>query len=210
MTEAEWLAGHSARAMLQIFWTGRSDARKLRLFAVACARLYWDKLSGPSRRWVELAEEVAEKGLHEGHVLDERRKAHARAERSGKITTALASDVLAANPCIAALDAEYTLRRARVAPLLPRLVLDVFGNPFRPVWAERAWLGWGRGTVPALARSIYDERAFDRMPVLADALEDAGCANSEVLAHCRGEGPHVRGCWVVDLLLGRGESRRDG
>jgi hypothetical protein len=203
MTEQEWLAGTSARAMLEHFWQRPSDARKLRLFAVACARLYWDKMSRALRRCVELAEEVAEKGLGERHFIEERRKAHARAGKSGKIGTALASDVLAAAPCIAALDAEYTLRRTDVAPLLPRLVLDVFGNPFRPVRAERGWLEWGRGTVPALARAIYEERGFDRLPVLADALEDAGCASAEALAHCRGEGPHVRGCWVVDVILGK-------
>ncbi len=55
----------------------------------------------------------------------------------------------------------------------------------------------------ALARSIYDDRAFDRLPVLADALEDAGCTDAAILDHCRGPGPHVRGCWVVDLILGK-------
>ena len=50
---------------------------------------------------------------------------------------------------------------------------------------------------------MHDDRAFDRLPILADALEDAGCDNADVLAHCRGEGPHVRGCWVVDLILGK-------
>jgi hypothetical protein len=58
--------------------------------------------------------------------------------------------------------------------------------------------------VVALARGIYADRAFDRLPILADALQDAGCENTDLLAHCRGEGPHVRGCWVVDLLLEKG------
>jgi hypothetical protein len=64
---------------------------------------------------------------------------------------------------------------------------------------------WQTSTAIGLAQAIYDQRAFDRMPILADALEDAGCTNEEVLAHCRGEGPHVRGCWVVDMLLARRE-----
>jgi hypothetical protein len=55
-----------------------------------------------------------------------------------------------------------------------------------------------------LAQAIYDERAFDRLPILADALLDAGCDNEELLAHLRSEGPHVRGCWAVDLILGKG------
>jgi hypothetical protein len=81
---------------------------------------------------------------------------------------------------------------------------DLFGNPFRlPPNIDRAWLAWSDGTVVKLTRSIYDERAFDRLPVLADALEDAGCDNADILSHCRGPGPHVRGCWVVDLLLGK-------
>jgi hypothetical protein len=69
--------------------------------------------------------------------------------------------------------------------------------------AEAAWLEWNAGTVRILATSIYAERAFDRMPVLAEALEDAGCANRDILIHCRRSGPHWRGCWVIDLLLGK-------
>ena len=84
-----------------------------------------------------------------------------------------------------------------------RLVREIFGNLFRPVNVNPAWLVWNDGTIPKLAQSIYDDRAFDRLPVLADALEEAGCTNAEILEHCRGPGPHVRGCWVVDLVLGK-------
>jgi hypothetical protein len=80
---------------------------------------------------------------------------------------------------------------------------DVFGNPFRPVRIDPAWLAWNGSTVPRLAQTVYDERAFDRLPVLADALEDAGCSDADLLGHLRGPGPHVRGCWAVDLLLGK-------
>jgi hypothetical protein len=62
---------------------------------------------------------------------------------------------------------------------------------------------WQTSTVIDLARIIYDERAFDRMPILADALMDAGCDSEDILNHCRSDGPHVRGCWVVDLILGK-------
>ena len=82
-----------------------------------------------------------------------------------------------------------------------RIVRCVFGNPFRSVDADPQWL---TPTAVALADAIYAGRAFDRLPVLADALDEAGCDNADVLAHCRGGGPHVRGCWVVDLILGRG------
>ena len=61
-------------------------------------------------------------------------------------------------------------------------------------------LVWNGGTVGRIAAGIYEERAFDRLPILADALEDAGCTDPALLTHCRGPGPHVRGCWAVDLL----------
>ena len=80
------------------------------------------------------------------------------------------------------------------------LIRDIFGNPFRPISLEPSWL---TSSVVALASAIYEQRAFDRMPILADALEEAGCDNAEILNHCRLPGEHVRGCWVVDLLLGK-------
>ncbi|OWK40938.1 hypothetical protein FRUB_04830 [Fimbriiglobus ruber] len=83
------------------------------------------------------------------------------------------------------------------------LVREIFGNPFRPAVADQIWLSF---TVTALARQIYDSFDFSLMPILADALQDAGCDNEDILAHCRSDGPHVRGCWVVDLLLGWAEA----
>jgi hypothetical protein len=83
------------------------------------------------------------------------------------------------------------------------LMRDLFGNPFRPVKVERAWLKWNGGAIEAIAQSIYQERAFDRLPVLADALEDAGCHDESILSHLRGPAPHAQGCWVVDGILGR-------
>lgn len=82
------------------------------------------------------------------------------------------------------------------------LLRDIF-NPFRSVTIDERWLAFTSGTVVSLAQAIYTDRTFDRMPILADALEDAGCTNQEILGHCRGPGEHVRGCWVVDLLLGK-------
>ena len=80
------------------------------------------------------------------------------------------------------------------------LLRCIVGNPFRPVALDPSWR---TGTVLDLARGIYEERAFERLPILADALREAGCENEELLAHCRGPGPHARGCWVVDLVLGK-------
>ena len=95
----------------------------------------------------------------------------------------------------------FTIERAAQAVLLR----DIFRNPFRPISIAPAWL---TPTVLALAQAAYDNRNLpsgmldnDHVAVLADALEDAGCDNAEILNHCRQPGEHVRGCWVVDLLL---------
>ena len=86
-------------------------------------------------------------------------------------------------------------------------VRDIFGNPFCPVSFDPAWRN---STVTALATAAYEERLLpsghlegDRLAILADALEDVGCDNADILSHLRGPGPHVRGCFVIDLLLGK-------
>jgi len=96
-------------------------------------------------------------------------------------------------------EAEWTAQAA--------IVKEIFGNPFRPIPLAPAWR---TPTVTALAQAAYDERILpagtldpDRLAVLADALEEAGCDNDDILSHLRGPGPHVRGCWAVDLLLGK-------
>jgi hypothetical protein len=79
------------------------------------------------------------------------------------------------------------------------LLRDIFGFPYRPIPYSS---DWRTDTALELARQMYESRDFSAMPILADALQDAGCDNDDILAHCRGSGPHVRGCWVVDLVLG--------
>ena len=89
-------------------------------------------------------------------------------------------------------DVEYAVQAA--------LIKDIFGNPFRPVTFHPSWR---TSAALGLARSMYESRDFAAMPVLADALQEAGCNNADILSHCRRGGPHVRGCWVVDLVLGK-------
>lgn len=91
-----------------------------------------------------------------------------------------------------------------------RLFRCVSGNPFRPVTIDQSWIAWNDGTIAKLAQGIYDDRELPsghldagRLAILADALEEAGCTDQDILLHCRGPGPHVRGCWVIDLLLGK-------
>jgi hypothetical protein len=81
------------------------------------------------------------------------------------------------------------------------LLRDISGNPFRHSAIDLVLLSWRDGTIPKLAQAIYEERAFDRMPILGDALEDAGITDGDLLRHVREPGVHVRGCWVLDLLL---------
>ena len=90
---------------------------------------------------------------------------------------------------------EETVRR-RLYPLFLDVVGYLFISEFDPAWRT--------STALALARQMYESRDFAAMPILADALQDAGCDSDIVLSHCRGDGPHVRGCWVVDAILGKG------
>ncbi|MCI0457932.1 MAG: hypothetical protein L0Z62_13275 [Gemmataceae bacterium] len=83
------------------------------------------------------------------------------------------------------------------------LLRDIFGNPFRPLSLDRRLLAGSGRTLRRLAEAIYEERTFDELPILADALEEAGCTDRTILDHCRGTAEHVRGCWVVDLVLGK-------
>jgi len=93
------------------------------------------------------------------------------------------------------------------------IVRELFGNPFRPLpprrdkrkWHERKqrWREANDGAVRKLAEVIYADSRFADCPILADALEDAGCADAELLGHLRSPGPHVRGCWALDLILGK-------
>jgi hypothetical protein len=85
-------------------------------------------------------------------------------------------------------------------PLALALFRDIFGNPFRRTHFDPSW---GTSNVLDIARTIYEEKTFDHMPILADALVDAGCNNEDILNHCHGSTPHVRGCWVVDWILGK-------
>lgn len=209
MTEAEWLAATNPTPM---WWLveGRTTERQLRLVACACCRRIWHLLTDEgSKLLIEAAEQLAD-GL-----MSIERAAQLLESVSGPTARALEIDeysvarsalishpaINRAVPSLAATLAERGGRsREHEACAQTTLFHDIFGNPFRPVSVDPSWL---TSTVVALAEGIYQERAFERLPILADALMDAGCDHADVLNHCRGEGSHVRGCWVVDLLTGR-------
>ncbi len=171
----------------------------MRLFCVASCRVYWDDLAdGRSQKAVIKLEEAADGKITEVELSS--------AEYEAKNVRHLCVFGLAA--CAAAIGTpsnviEYLLRQntTKGRSKLGKLFQEVYGNPFEPVTLNHSWL---TTTVQALANGIYEEKAFDRMPILADALHDAGCDNEDILNHCRQPGEHVRGCWVVDLLLAKG------
>jgi hypothetical protein len=201
MTEAEWLAREEPWRMLGIAQR-QVNRRKFRLFACACCRRAPD--AGTHDRGdaaIELAERLAD-GL-------ETNQARAQAERElwlGPLAPRSRPPIfiyaLKGNAVAAASDAAFWVSHNSAAEraMLCSLIRDIFGNPFRPVTFAPEWR---TDTALTLARQMYESRDFSMMPILADALQDAGCDSDDVLAHCRGDGPHVRGCWVVDLVLGK-------
>jgi hypothetical protein len=206
MTEAEWLARTNPDPMLQ-FLRGRANGRKLRLFACACVRRVWRHLADArSRQAVEVAERFAD-GLANAQQLALARKEAAWAGAwAGKKEAADAAAWAAACPAeagwveIVAARSCWAERTDEVCRLFQcEMLRDIFGNPFRPAAAEPSWRS---RRVIKLAGSIYERRDFGRLSKLAELLEQAGCADADILRHCRQPGGHVRGCWVVDLLLG--------
>lgn len=128
-------------------------------------------------------------------------RACAEADDSNRYVARLAESVLSDLYFFGIRNPEERSRQATIARKGQfEVVRDIFGNPFRPVTFDPHWR---ISSVLDLANSIYDQRAFDRMPILADALVDVGCDNDDIIQHCRGPGPHVKGCWVVDLVLGK-------
>jgi hypothetical protein len=131
-------------------------------------------------------------------------------ERAGDYAAANASSA-AYHAATAANAPSAAEARAAERAAQARLLRDLFGDPFRLVALHPTLLSWGGGTIPRLAAAIYQERTlpagtFDntRLAVLADALEDAGCTDPAILDHLRGPGPHVRGCFVIDIVLSGG------
>lgn len=104
---------------------------------------------------------------------------------------------VSSHPAYCVVSSEIRAKSREQSPILR----DIFVNPFRPVTFDPSWR---TVTTISLPTGIHAERAFDRLPILADALEDAGCDAAELLSHCRGVGPHVRGCWGIDMVLGKG------
>jgi hypothetical protein len=220
MTEAEWLTSTDPAPMLGHLVLGASR-RKLRLFVCARAFDLWQLLADERSRLAVLHGEAFADGeidtgeLFESHAaanavreqidpLSGGRHSRGRKSQYGDWASRRAADVaaLAAAPELPSNDLFRLLEweRGAVWWTLAERLRDLFGNPFRPVNFDPHW----RTADPlGLARAAYEDGAFERLPLLADALMDAGCNDDQILGHCRSDGPHVRGCWVVDLVLGK-------
>jgi hypothetical protein len=231
MTEADWLDCEDPERMLAFLRReGRASDRKLRLFACACCRGVWRLFNGKRlRAAVEASERYADGDLTAQELQQVRRSVEQLADRAfrrhvralpwtllvqGKFARQAAVQVASADIDEVLESTDAGLAPARSGPDYQRkrverrhdqaeLLRDLFGNPFRPVTIDPVWLAWDSGVVPNLAQAVYDERAFDRLPILADALEDAGCTDTNLLGHLRGPGPHFLGCWAADAVLAR-------
>jgi hypothetical protein len=189
MTEAEWLGATDPTPMLEFLRNKASD-RKLRLLTCAFFRQLYAPFD-PRNTIIAVGEKYAD-GTADSEELQAARSLARRLDPPHTFGVGV-SEVVSGTvyPCLRSGRARTHCQRIR----------DIFGNPFRPVAVDPSWL---TSDVVALATGIYQNRAFDRMPILADALQDAGCDNDDILNHCRQPGEHVRGCWVVDLILDNG------
>jgi hypothetical protein len=208
MSEAEWQAGTDLRSMLRQLpaLTGQQHRpwrRKLRLFAVACCRRspFW-LADARMRAAVEAAERYAD-GLATPEDLDAAYTPAHLAQLTGSVV---------AHRGASSWVAEEVSHPRHFTPGEPpysalcRLLREIVGNPYRPAPSCRDWVGRDAGRV---ARAAYDGRHADSgemdplaLGALADALEEAGCPDAELIAHLREPGPHHRGCWAVDNVLG--------
>jgi hypothetical protein len=232
MNEVAWLGGSDPTAMLD-YLADKGLDRKLRLFACACVRRCWSRVKfAPERNAVETAERFAEGEAKFAALQQARERAEQHAAEVEGAPQFEQFVWEAAVGCCAddALEAARTvcesMRRQAVreeaygvpahfeaqvvaeassaeCAAQAELLREVLGNVFRPCVVNWAWTQWNGGAVLSMAREIDDEGRFGELPYLGDALEDAGCGDEQVLRHCRGSTNHVRGCWVLDALLGR-------
>ncbi len=231
MTENEWFACENPERLIQFLRDNRranrtkAGRRRMRLFACACCRTIWDMLDSHARHAVTateaFADDIIEKtehnnagiraGLaaaHKWQIAWDTANLDAQHQATILWRAARAAE-LAADPQVVITSVAGSIIARDISPrgeshehhVQIAFVRDIFGNPFREIAFSQDW----RSTdAVAIARTMYDSRDFGAMPILADALQDAGCDNEDILTHCRDTTrTHVRGCWVVDLVLGK-------
>jgi hypothetical protein len=223
MSEAWWQGCDNPLVMLQYLQdplrVNRTKAgrRRLRLFACACCRRVWKLIpTGACQQAVTASESYADglAGVTAAALADAQKAADRRVKRTRPHTpegeAARAARWAAdRNVVDAAKFAAWSARGAKGKRWSEEwrcqavLLREIFGNPFHPIRIDQRWLEHDGGAALTLARELYDEGRFTRLPALADALAKAGCKDDEVLAHCRSRAGHVRGCWLLDAILGK-------
>jgi hypothetical protein len=212
----EWESCSDPQRMLRSL-SGKASERQARLLAVACCRRLWPLLTDPrAREAVEMAERYADEraGMGKWAAAFEAYRAARRpfASTAAFFAHAAVAHLLAdvgTDPVAYAAGASSWAAgagrsHAEEQGAQAGLVRCIFGPwPLRPWTVDEAVLQWNDQLVLRLGRAIYDERRWGDMPILADALLDAGCVDEALLAHCRSGGEHIAGCWAVDLVLGR-------
>ena len=215
MTEAEWLTSDDPAYLLDCCDNESQCERKLRLLVVGLFRRLWAGSAAPEcLRSIEAAERFSD-GQITGAVFRRERDRIIRYSRTLKRWPDKEAGL--ARICVAATRQGRPACGQLIAGIQNCLGLSpddpadyvklcdlfrcVFGNPFRPIAFDPAWR---TSTVLGLASSIYESHSFHNLPVLADALEDAGCTDESLLGHLRGGGVHVRGCFALDFCLNKG------
>jgi hypothetical protein len=217
MTAEEWQTWADPRRMLDFLYS-KGSVRKLCLLGCGWWRqAHGHRAAGPVRDIVEVVEQISDGAASQERLRKVLAATKPYSERPGyhgePIYTGWPLAHWLATTCThgTASSVFFWIREVwgRAANVgmddgaLAALIREVLGNPFRPATVDPSWLSWNDGTVVKIAQAAYDEHRFEDLPILADALEEAGCDDADILSHCRGPGPHVRGCWVVDLLLGK-------
>jgi hypothetical protein len=203
MTEEEWLSSNDPHLVLREVKASQFE-RKARLIAVAFAKRVLPIRKDPHFcRALEIAERHADGEAEEWEVNESYSSTDPLTGRYDPILIYVFKPIpLWTSRHATSKFASSGAVKLREEAAHCQLVRDIYGNPFRPITISSSWL---TSTVFALSRQMYDSRDFSAMPILADALQDAGCDNAAVLNHCRDAiGVHVRGCWVVDQVLGFG------
>jgi hypothetical protein len=222
MTEREWLTGTDPAPMMELLGQNARtlSRRKLRLFACDCCRRLERLLTARDRAVVDALEQCAEGAITHDQIyaaadLPPGMGTYASGPGGRPAVQRVVAESLSGSAWNAAVGARaYTIDAVRAEEgVVARadewvrqsaVLRCLFGNPFRRVWFSTDWL---TDTVLALAQAMYESRDFEAMPILADALQDAGCENAGILNHCRAHAPadgaqaHTHGCWVLELIL---------